>query len=57
MLERDGQTTLHVTGRAGDSLDILMENMGRISFGANTSDFKVRGGRPEAPEGMAWQPM
>ncbi|KAL9848454.1 LOW QUALITY PROTEIN: beta-galactosidase-1-like protein [Geothlypis trichas] len=40
MLERDGQTTLHVTGRAGDSLDILMENMGRISFGANTSDFK-----------------
>ncbi|NXH39115.1 BGAL galactosidase, partial [Dicaeum eximium] len=39
-LERDGRTTLHVTGRAGDSLDILMENMGRISFGANTSDFK-----------------
>ncbi|NXL13145.1 BGAL galactosidase, partial [Setophaga kirtlandii] len=39
-LERDGQTTLHVTGRTGDSLDILMENMGRISFGANTSDFK-----------------
>ncbi|NXO33250.1 GLB1L protein, partial [Locustella ochotensis] len=39
-LERDGQTTLHVTGRAGDSLDILLENMGRISFGANTSDFK-----------------
>ncbi|NWY33254.1 GLB1L protein, partial [Pheucticus melanocephalus] len=39
-LERDRQTTLHVTGRAGDSLDILMENMGRISFGANTSDFK-----------------
>ncbi|XP_037999107.1 beta-galactosidase-1-like protein isoform X1 [Motacilla alba alba] len=39
-LERDGQTTLHVTGRAGDSLDILVENMGRISFGANTSDFK-----------------
>ncbi|NWR23664.1 BGAL galactosidase, partial [Emberiza fucata] len=39
-LERDGQTTLQVTGRAGDSLDILMENMGRISFGANTSDFK-----------------
>uniref|UniRef100_A0A8C0ZL45 Galactosidase beta 1 like n=1 Tax=Cyanistes caeruleus TaxID=156563 RepID=A0A8C0ZL45_CYACU len=39
-LERDGQTTLHVTGRAGDTLDILLENMGRISFGANTSDFK-----------------
>ncbi|NWZ67334.1 BGAL galactosidase, partial [Acrocephalus arundinaceus] len=39
-LERDGQTTLHVTGMAGDTLDILLENMGRISFGANTSDFK-----------------
>ncbi|XP_074949332.1 beta-galactosidase-1-like protein isoform X1 [Phalacrocorax aristotelis] len=39
-LERDGQTTLHVTGRAGDTLDVLLENMGRISFGANTSDFK-----------------
>ncbi|KAM4897967.1 beta-galactosidase-1-like protein [Sylvia borin] len=39
-LERDGQTTLNVTGRAGDTLDILLENMGRISFGANTSDFK-----------------
>ncbi|NXP30316.1 BGAL galactosidase, partial [Leiothrix lutea] len=39
-LERDGQTTLQVTGRAEDTLDILLENMGRISFGANTSDFK-----------------
>ncbi|KFP41437.1 Beta-galactosidase, partial [Chlamydotis macqueenii] len=39
-LERDGQTTLHVTGKAGDTLDVLLENMGRISFGANTSDFK-----------------
>uniref|UniRef100_A0A674H9G1 Galactosidase beta 1 like n=1 Tax=Taeniopygia guttata TaxID=59729 RepID=A0A674H9G1_TAEGU len=56
-LERDGQTPLHITGRAGDTLDILVENMGRISFGANTSDFKVRGEGPEAPEGMARQPM
>ncbi|NWZ42294.1 BGAL galactosidase, partial [Brachypodius atriceps] len=39
-LERDRQTTLHVMGRTGDTLDILLENMGRISFGANTSDFK-----------------
>lgn len=48
---------LHVMGRTGDTLDILVENMGRISFGANTSDFKVRGEGPEASEGMAWQPM
>uniref|UniRef100_A0A8B9CQ14 Galactosidase beta 1 like n=1 Tax=Anser brachyrhynchus TaxID=132585 RepID=A0A8B9CQ14_9AVES len=39
-LERDGQTTLRVTGRAGDALDVLVENMGRLSFGANFSDFK-----------------
>ncbi|NXR13357.1 BGAL galactosidase, partial [Semnornis frantzii] len=39
-LERDGQTALRVTGRAGDILDVLLENMGRISFGANISDFK-----------------
>ncbi|XP_064517209.1 beta-galactosidase-1-like protein isoform X2 [Pseudopipra pipra] len=40
MLERDGQMTLRVTGKAGDTLDMLLENMGRISFGANVSDFK-----------------
>ncbi|NXU82551.1 BGAL galactosidase, partial [Xiphorhynchus elegans] len=39
-LERDRQITLRVTGRAGDTLDVLLENMGRISFGANISDFK-----------------
>ncbi|XP_010009598.1 PREDICTED: beta-galactosidase-1-like protein [Nestor notabilis] len=39
-LERDGQTILRVTGKAGDTLDVLLENMGRISFGANISDFK-----------------
>lgn len=55
-LERDGQTTLHMTGKAGDTLDVLLENMGRISFGANVSDFKVRGEGPGVPEGMAWPP-
>uniref|UniRef100_A0A8C2TQF6 Galactosidase beta 1 like n=1 Tax=Coturnix japonica TaxID=93934 RepID=A0A8C2TQF6_COTJA len=39
-LERDGQTELRVKGKAGDMLDVLLENMGRISFGANFSDFK-----------------
>ncbi|NXW21900.1 BGAL galactosidase, partial [Circaetus pectoralis] len=39
-LERDRQTALHVTGNTGDTLDVLLENMGRISFGANISDFK-----------------
>ncbi|NWT07071.1 BGAL galactosidase, partial [Mionectes macconnelli] len=40
MLERYGQMTLRVTGKEGDTLDMLLENMGRISFGANVSDFK-----------------
>ncbi|NXE46563.1 BGAL galactosidase, partial [Casuarius casuarius] len=39
-LERDGQTALQVTGSEGATLDVLLENMGRINFGANTSDFK-----------------
>ncbi|NXT22259.1 BGAL galactosidase, partial [Syrrhaptes paradoxus] len=39
-LERDRQVALRVTGRAGDMLDVLLENMGRISFGTNISDFK-----------------
>ncbi|KAM8806944.1 beta-galactosidase-1-like protein [Eudromia elegans] len=39
-LERDGQTALQVTGSEGDTLDVLLENMGRINFGANFSDFK-----------------
>lgn len=56
-LERDGQTTLRVMGRAGDTLDVLLENMGRISFGANISDFKVRAVGPGALDGMAWPPV
>uniref|UniRef100_A0A8C8SFV9 Galactosidase beta 1 like n=1 Tax=Pelusios castaneus TaxID=367368 RepID=A0A8C8SFV9_9SAUR len=39
-LERDGQMMLNLTGRAGATLDLLVENMGRINFGANVSDFK-----------------
>ncbi|NWJ03586.1 BGAL galactosidase, partial [Crypturellus undulatus] len=39
-LERDGRTALQVAGREGDTLDVLLENTGRISFGANSSDFK-----------------
>lgn len=46
-----------MTGRAGDTLDVLLENMGRISFGANISDFKVRGEGPRDAEGMDWPPL
>lgn len=30
-----------LTGKVGDKLDVLLENMGRLSFGSNSSDFKV----------------
>jgi hypothetical protein len=33
---------LFLTGKMGAKLDILLENMGRLSFGSNHSDFKVR---------------
>ncbi|XP_075789028.1 beta-galactosidase-1-like protein [Pelodiscus sinensis] len=39
-LERDGQAALNLTGQAGAVLDLLVENMGRINFGTNASDFK-----------------
>ncbi|KAM9033695.1 beta-galactosidase-1-like protein isoform X2 [Sarcophilus harrisii] len=40
-MERDKEeAALFLTGQAGSTLDVLMENMGRISYGANFSDFK-----------------
>ncbi|KAM4698138.1 beta-galactosidase-like [Rhinophrynus dorsalis] len=40
VLERDHVAQIQVTGNAGDWLDIVVENMGRINFGAGFSDFK-----------------
>ncbi|XP_074047416.1 beta-galactosidase-1-like protein isoform X2 [Macrotis lagotis] len=40
ILERDKEEALFLTGPAGGTLDVLLENMGRISFGYNMSDFK-----------------
>ncbi len=40
ILERDKDEALFMTGQAGSTLDVLLENMGRISFGYNISDFK-----------------
>ncbi|XP_030064613.1 beta-galactosidase-1-like protein isoform X2 [Microcaecilia unicolor] len=39
-LERDSVLMVSVTGRKGDQLDILVENMGRINFGESFNDFK-----------------
>ncbi|XP_053328055.1 beta-galactosidase-1-like protein [Spea bombifrons] len=40
VLERDHIRTINVTGSAGEWLDVLVENMGRINFGSYLSDFK-----------------
>ncbi|XP_068102079.1 beta-galactosidase-1-like protein isoform X2 [Hyperolius riggenbachi] len=40
VLERDGIPEVNVTGSTGEWLDVLVENMGRINFGSDLSDFK-----------------
>lgn len=32
---------LFLMGKLGAKLDVLLENMGRLSFGSNSSDYKV----------------
>ncbi|XP_045223695.1 beta-galactosidase-1-like protein isoform X3 [Macaca fascicularis] len=40
VLERNMRDKLFLMGKVGSKLDILVENMGRLSFGSNSSDFK-----------------
>ncbi|XP_048204582.1 beta-galactosidase [Perognathus longimembris pacificus] len=40
ILERNKQITLTIKGKAGATLDILVENMGRINYGMFINDFK-----------------
>ncbi|XP_033283195.1 beta-galactosidase-1-like protein isoform X3 [Orcinus orca] len=40
VLERNMKHNLFLTGKKGAKLDVLLENMGRFSFGSNSSDFK-----------------
>uniref|UniRef100_A0A8D2D671 Galactosidase beta 1 like n=1 Tax=Sciurus vulgaris TaxID=55149 RepID=A0A8D2D671_SCIVU len=40
VLERNINNKLYLMGKTGAKLDILLENMGRLSFGSNHSDFK-----------------
>ncbi|XP_023418297.1 beta-galactosidase-1-like protein isoform X2 [Cavia porcellus] len=40
VLERSMKHKLLLMGKIGTQLDILLENMGRLSFGSNHSDFK-----------------
>uniref|UniRef100_A0A3Q2KUG6 Beta-galactosidase n=1 Tax=Equus caballus TaxID=9796 RepID=A0A3Q2KUG6_HORSE len=40
ILERNTVTTLNITGKAGATLDLLVENMGRINYGTYINDSK-----------------
>eukprot|EP00069_Balaena_mysticetus_P020994 bmy_13378T0 len=40
VLERNMKRNLFLMGKKGAKLDVLLENMGRLSFGSNSSDFK-----------------
>lgn len=42
LLERDKALVINVTGQQGDTVDILVENMGRVNFGSKINDYKVR---------------
>ncbi|XP_066207042.1 beta-galactosidase [Saccopteryx leptura] len=40
ILDRDFEVTLNITGRAGATLDLLVENMGRVNYGQFINDRK-----------------
>lgn len=42
LLERDKALVINITGQQGDTVDILVENMGRVNFGSKINDYKVR---------------
>lgn len=42
LLERDNALAINITGQQGDTVDILVENMGRVNFGSKINDYKVR---------------
>lgn len=41
LLERDTALVINITGWQGDTVDILVENMGRVNFGNKINDHKV----------------
>ncbi|KAL0985676.1 hypothetical protein UPYG_G00160350 [Umbra pygmaea] len=40
LLARDTTLVMNVTGKQGDLMDILVENMGRVNFGSKINDYK-----------------
>lgn len=42
LLERDTALVMNITGQQGDTVDIVVENMGRVNFGSKINDYKAR---------------
>ena len=42
MLERDTTLVIKISGKQGDTVDLLVENMGRVNFGSKINDHKAR---------------
>lgn len=42
LLQRDTELVMNITGKQGDTMDILVENMGRVNFGSKINDYKAR---------------
>ncbi|CAL8267753.1 unnamed protein product [Lota lota] len=40
MLERDTTLVMNISGKQGDTMDLLVENMGRVNFGSQINDHK-----------------
>lgn len=40
LLERDTVLVTNISGQQGDTVDILIENMGRVNFGSKINDYK-----------------
>uniref|UniRef100_A0A671Z1Q6 Galactosidase, beta 1-like n=1 Tax=Sparus aurata TaxID=8175 RepID=A0A671Z1Q6_SPAAU len=40
LLERDTALVTNISGRQGDTVDVLVENMGRVNFGSKINDYK-----------------
>uniref|UniRef100_A0A7N6B1J5 Beta-galactosidase n=1 Tax=Anabas testudineus TaxID=64144 RepID=A0A7N6B1J5_ANATE len=40
LLERDTVLVMNISGQKGDTVDILVENMGRVNFGSKINDYK-----------------
>ncbi|XP_067371738.1 beta-galactosidase-1-like protein isoform X2 [Channa argus] len=40
LLERDIVLVINITGQQGNTMDILVENMGRVNFGSKINDYK-----------------